>query len=125
MFIGWLLKSTDCIGALIFKEAQIGYYLITLGLIYLPSGFLSGLYAGHKIKDNLKVHLIFPGIIGFIFSALLEYFYVGPKADYLMELLIPILVISAGTYLGGYTINWHAEEKLEEEKISLLFKGED
>jgi len=123
MFVDWLLKSSNCIGALIFEEARIGYYLITLGLTYLPSGFLGGLYAGYKIKDNLKVNLIFPGFIGFAFSASLEYFYMGLRADYMMGLLIPILVIFSGTYLGGYTINWRVEEKLEEEKISLLFKG--
>lgn len=141
MFIDWLLKSLNCLGALIFEEAQLGQKLVSLGLIHLPSGFLGGLYTGYKVKEKLEVNLIFPSVIvllisairtvvilyisGYIsspqfFSIILGYYF-GLGDDYLMGVIIPFLVMTAGVYLGGYTVNWQVEERVEEEKISLVF----
>lgn len=140
MFIDWMLKSLNCLGALIFEEAQFGQKLVSLSLIHLPSGFLGGLYTGYKIKERLEVNLIFPSVIvllisairtivilsisGYIgspqfFSILLGYYF-GLSDDYLMGIIIPFLVMTAGVYLGGYTINWRVEERVEEERISLI-----
>lgn len=120
-FIEWILKSSNSLGVLIFEGAQTGYYIISLGLTYLPSGFLGGLYFGRKIEERIEIYLALPSIIGFILSLSLEY-YLGLRPDYLRGLIIPFLTLAAGSYLGGYTINWRIEEKPEEEKISLVLE---
>lgn len=117
----WILKSFNSVGVLIFEKAQTGYYIITLGLAYLPSGFLGGLYFGRKIEEKMEIYLAFPSVIGFIISLLLEY-YLGLRPDYLRGLIIPFLTLAAGSYLGGYTISWRIEEKPEEERISLVLE---
>lgn len=140
-FINRLLESLNCLGALIFEEAQTGQKIIGLSLIHLPSGFLGGLYTGYKIKERLKVNLIFPSVIVLLISAIraivvlfasgyigspqffpiLLGYYFGLSDDYLMGLIIPFLVMTTGVYLGGYTVNWQVEKGVEEEKISLVF----
>lgn len=121
VFTEWILKSSNSLGVLIFERAQTGYYMISLGLTYLPSGFLGGLYFGRKIEEKMKIYLAFPSIIGFTLSLLLEY-YLKLSPDYLRGLIIPFLTLAAGSYLGGYTINWRVEEKPREERISLVLE---
>ncbi|MBS7624106.1 hypothetical protein KEJ29_00810 [Candidatus Bathyarchaeota archaeon] len=135
IIIDLLLKSLNCLGALIFEEAQIGKKIISFGLIHLPSGFLGGLYTGYKIKERLKINLVFPSIIALLISAIyttvilfisgytgsLQFFpillgyYFGLSADYLMGIIAPFLVMTTGVYLGGYTVSWKVEERIEEE----------
>jgi len=101
----------------------------------LPSGFLGGLYTGYKIKERLKINLVFPSIIALLISAIyttvilfisgyigsLQFFpillgyYFGLSADYLMGIIAPFLVMTTGVYLGGYTVSWKVEERIEEE----------
>ncbi|MEM1543525.1 MAG: hypothetical protein QW825_00130 [Candidatus Bathyarchaeia archaeon] len=142
IIIDWSLRSLNSLGALIFEEAQLGQKLINLGLVYLPSGFIGGLYTGYKIKERLEVNLIFPSVIVLLISAIrslvtlyiygyisspqflpiLLGYYFGLGSDYLMGIIIPFLVMTTGVYLGGYTLNWRVEERVKEERISFVFR---
>ncbi len=128
MAVEWTLKTSNLLGAFVFEEAQNGYYIIRLGALYLVSGFLSGLYTGYQIKEKLKINMIFPSITGFAFLMAFRYFsgYLGISnvEVFLRAILMPLIVTTSGVYLGGYTLNWHIEEESEEEKITLIMKGE-
>ncbi|MEM2341313.1 MAG: hypothetical protein QXX94_01510 [Candidatus Bathyarchaeia archaeon] len=117
--------SSNILGILIFDEARLAYNLIKIGCAYLPAGFLGGLFVGYRDKENLKIILLFPSIIGFIFWAILNYFfgYWGfIPVDYLNMVIMPLFSLTAGAYLGGYTVNWPTERKPKEERVSLIFK---
>lgn len=124
-FTEWICKSYGSLGVFIFEEARNGYYLIRLGLIYLPAGFLGGLYLGYKVKEKLKVNMVFPSLIGFalflIYLVAVGYPIMGIE-NILKGILIPLFTSTSGSYLGGYTLNWHVEEKPKEERISLIFE---
>jgi len=124
----WIFRTMGIYGVLAYKEAQNAYYIIRLGTIYLSSGFLGGLYTGYKIKEKLKLIMIFPSIIGFLLVFILQYFfgYLTPAvlaslSNSTKIIVAPMLVSLSGSYLGGYTINWEVEEVIEE-KISLLLE---
>lgn len=121
----WIVKSYGSLGVFIFEEARNGYYLIRLGLIYLPAGFLGGFYLGYKVKERLKVNMVFPSVIGFtlfiLYLTVVGYQIVGME-HVLKGILIPLFTSIGGSYLGGYTLNWHVEEKPKEERISLIFE---
>jgi len=124
----WIFRTTAIYGVLAYEEAQNAYYIIRLGTIYLPSGFFGGLYTGYKIKEKLKLIMMFPSITGFLLVLIIQYFLgymtliISASLLNLAKIIaIPFIVSLSGSYLGGYTINWQVEEVVEE-KISLLFE---
>jgi len=131
----WIFRNTGIGGVLAYEEAQNAYYIIILGATYLSSGFLGGLYTGYKIKEKLKLIMMFPSIIGFPLTFIPYYFfgyqvtlfsYLTPAglaslSNLTKIIIIPMLISLSGSYLGGYTINWEIEEVVEE-KISLLLE---
>lgn len=114
-----LLYRFNSIGLLTYDEIKYALSLISFGLAYLPSGFLGGLYTGYKIKENLRVILLIPPLIGFVGLMIVNYF----MGRLLMDLSVALVVAMTlcgqvmGSYLGGYTMNW---EKEEEEKSETL-----
>ena len=124
----WIFRTIGIYGVLAYEEAQNAYYIIKLGTIYLSSGFFGGLYTGYKVKEKLKLIMIFPGIIGFLLVLTLQYFsgyltlmILTPLSNLAKIIIIPTLISLSGSYLGGYTMNWQVEE-VTEEKISLLLE---
>lgn len=127
--MNWIYKSLGIYGILVYEEALNAYYIIRLGTVFLSSGFIGGLYVGHKVKENLRLIMAFPSFIGLSLTFALQYF-LGNRALLMQQLLqlfglikvivIPLLVLLLGSYLGGYTLNWQVEEKPKEEKISLV-----
>ncbi|MEM1606891.1 MAG: hypothetical protein QXW55_01375 [Candidatus Bathyarchaeia archaeon] len=125
----WIFRSLGIYGILVYEEALNAYYLIRLGTVFLSSGFIGGLYVGHKIKENLRVIMSFPSFIGLSFMFTLQFF-AGNRALILQQfsqlfglvrvIIAPLLMLLLGSYLGGYTLNWQMEEKPKEEKISFL-----
>ena len=88
--------------------------MLTVGVVYLPSGFLGGLYAGKYNKKSRKKILAIPGIIGVVGFILIAY--IGdflPLSDIniVRELLMPLSGTIIGSYLGGYTIIPKVEKK--------------
>ncbi|MEM1581831.1 MAG: hypothetical protein QXK89_04890 [Candidatus Bathyarchaeia archaeon] len=127
--LDWIFRTMGISGILAFEDAQNAYYIIRLGIVYLSSGYLGGLYAGYKIKENLKLNMTFPSLIGFLLIFTMQYF-LGYSAvlkalsliGFAKIIAMPLIVSLVGSYLGGYTVNWQVEEKPKEEKISLIFK---
>lgn len=123
----WIFRTTAIYGVLAYEEAQNAYYIIRLGSVYLPSGFFGGLYTGYKVKERLKLIIIFPSTAGFLFFFVLQFFlgYIGSAVLTFLNLakliVIPLIVSIFGSYLGGYTINWEVKE-VEEEQLSLIFE---
>jgi len=108
-----LLFNLNCMGLLSFNEVKYGITLLTLATAYLPSGFFGGLYTGYRIKDSLRSILIFPALVGFtVFIVFLLLFGYGDFLNLLLQedILIALLGIVAGSYFGGYTINWKRGE---------------
>ncbi len=113
-----LFMISGSLGILIFQETLNALEIITFGIVYLPSGFLGGIYTGYQISENLRIILLFPGMIGFVILTLLKYFSgnINPSDINLMgDILIPLLGSVIGSFLGGYTINWESEEEKTEE----------
>jgi len=126
--LDWIFRTTATYGVLAYEEALNAYYIIRLGSIYLPSGFLGGLYTGYKIREKLKLIMIFPCVIGFLLVLLLQYFsgylismILASLSDLMKTIIVPIIISLGGSYLGGYTLNWQVEE-VTEERISLILK---
>lgn len=127
--MNWIYRSLGIYGVLVYEEARNAHYMIRLGTVFLSSGFIGGLYVGHKVKENLRLIMAFPGLIGLSLMLVLQYF-AGNRALLVQQLfqpfglvkivVIPLLVLLLGSYLGGYTLNWQVEEKPEEEKISFI-----
>jgi len=111
-----LLFNIGYAGLLAFTEATNAMVLLMLGTVYLPSGFLGGLYTGYKINENIKIILLFPAMIGFAGLIALRFFtgYLNLSIINLQnEIFIPILGNVVGAYLGGYTMNWEMEETVK------------
>ncbi|MCX8170675.1 MAG: hypothetical protein N3E47_01705 [Candidatus Bathyarchaeota archaeon] len=123
----WIYRSLGIYGVLIYEEARNAYYLIRLGTVFLSSGFIGGLYVGYKIKENLKLIMAFPSPTGLSLVILLQ-FLLGNRAiltqnvfELVKIFVIPLVISLLGSYLGGYTLNWHVEKKPKEERISFTF----
>ncbi|RJS79863.1 helix-hairpin-helix domain-containing protein [Candidatus Bathyarchaeota archaeon] len=109
-----LFEYFNCVGVGAFNEALLAITLITLGAVYIPSGFCGGLYTGHKVKENLKVILIFPAIVGSVILLIILNVFFGYIITYQswieyevnIPVFMPVLGSMVGTYLGGYTMNW-------------------
>jgi len=109
-----LFLSFNCLGLLVFEEVTLAVSIINFGITYLPGGFCGGLYTGYRIKENLRIMLLFPGIIGFVAFILLRYFTGYLTLSNLSiekEILVPLAGHIIGVYLGGYTINWKKKEE--------------
>jgi len=125
-----LMVNFGVLGAMIFDQTMNAIYIMMFGIVHLPSGFCGGLYTGYKTKENLKIALALPGIIGFVAMILLRYFYGYfdlSNIDWTKDILMPLVGNTIGAYLGGYTLNWPTEEESAEEgeKITLyLEEGE-
>jgi len=114
--IQMILFNIGSFGLLTFNETTNAVYLLTLGIAYLPGGFLGGLYTGYRVKENLKIILLYPALIGSAGLFALEFFtgYITISSVNLQnEILVPLLGAVAGSYLGGYTMNWKEEETAE------------
>lgn len=131
LVMDFLLRTFGIYGILVYWETQEAFFLFRLGSVYFLSGFVGGLYVGYKIKEGLETIMIFPAIICILGIALLQSFtgYIGMAIStgrfssyFIRDLLIPLSVLIAGSYLGGYTLNWHVEEEPEEERIYLIFE---
>jgi len=111
--IHMIFFSLGLTGLLAFKEIEPALFMFVLALVYLPSGFFSGLYTGYKIKENLKIILIFPPIIGLtalIFLRVFSGVLVLSPEDLGRDIIIPLLAGVISSYLGGYSINWKKED---------------
>ena len=130
LLMDYMLRTLGIYGVLAYQEGQEAFFLIKLGSVYLLSGFLGGLYVGYKIKEGLETLMIFPAIICFLGVVVLQFltgmaFPTANFTDYFIRVIvIPLFVLIIGSYLGGYTLNWHVEEKPEEERIELIFREE-
>ena len=111
-----LLQAVGAYGLLAFyKEVEPALILFMIAIVYLPSGFLGGLYTGYKTKENLKIVLLYPSLIGFAILLILQlYFGVldlsSPNLG--RDILVPLVGSIVGSYLGGYAVNWEKEEEL-------------
>jgi len=104
-----LLYYLNCLGLLVFSEAAGAISLFLFGVSYLPSGFFGGLYVGYRLKENLKIDLAFPGLIGVTVLVVLQFLsgnlnFLNLKFE--RDILIPLLGNVTGAYFGGYAINW-------------------
>jgi len=130
LLMDYILRTLGIYGVLAYQEGQEAFFLIGLGSVYLLSGFLGGLYVGYKIKEGLKTLMVFPAIICLLGMVVLQFltgttFPIANFTDYFIRaIVIPLSVLITGSYLGGYTLNWHVEEKPEEERIELIFREE-
>jgi len=106
------------IGVLVFDEAVNAVQIFAFGLAYLPSCFVGGLYTGYKIKKNLRIVLVLPGIIGFALSTLFGFLSGGlnlTSTNFARNIVVPLMGSVIGSYLGGYTMNWPLKKEGVEE----------
>jgi hypothetical protein len=119
-----LLANLNMAGVIFFADFyEVARDLFVFGLVYLTSGFCSGIYAGYNLYPNLKKTLFIPALINSIgsilLSAMINNFALPPASIDIIPLQIAGNII--GTYLGGYAINWgELHEKSEaSEKLTL------
>ena len=110
-----LLQTVGAYGLLAFyKEVEPALILFLVAIVYLPSGFLGGLYTGYKIRENLRIVLLYPSLIGFAILLILQ-LYFGvldlSSPNLARDILVPLVGSIVGSYLGGYTMNWKTEEE--------------
>lgn len=110
-----LFRTFGIFGLLTFiEEIRPALVLFMIAIIHLPSGFLGGLYAGYKMKENLRIILIYPSVIGVTALAILQIAFgaIDLSLEGLgREVFLPLLGSILGSYLGGYTMNWETEEE--------------
>lgn len=110
-----LLLALGCFGLLSFvEEVRPAVVALLMVVIHLPSGFLGGLYTGYKIKENLRIILIYPSVIGVAALAIVQLYFHAIDLSFEglgREVFLPLLGNIAGSYLGGYTMNWESEEE--------------
>jgi len=111
VFLGWT-------GVMTYQDQfLLAAGLILFGTVYLVGGFCGGLYTGYKVKENLKVILAVPGLIGFTISTVIAYFFGHIDFSFIGMIYgfyLPLLGNLVGAYLGGYAMNWPSEEEKEE-----------
>ncbi|MEM2110276.1 MAG: hypothetical protein QXX08_00140 [Candidatus Bathyarchaeia archaeon] len=108
------LAALDSLGLLVFDESIYALQLLLFGLVFLPSGFIGGLYTGHKVKENLYIILVLPGLISFILFIFLF------NVDLIGGIMIQLSGNILGSYLGGYTMNWPPKKDVEENRKKLM-----
>ncbi len=119
--VPWLLRiilfSLNVLGLLSFDASRTAMLLIISGSAYLPGGFIGGLYAGYKVRENPRLTSLIPGLIGFLSLILVQYAsgILNPsEMDMFREIVAPSISILLGSYLGGYTVNWRPGEYVDE-----------
>jgi len=108
------LKNHSCLGVRIYPEALLAITLIMLGITYIPGGYLGGLYMGHKIKRRIWLVLLLSSLFGCFILILLLGMGMGYVITYNLEaerethvpLIVPLLGLVTGTFLGGYSVDW-------------------
>ena len=106
-------------GVMILDETTSAIQVLLFGVVYLPSGFLGGLYTGFRLNQdemrvNLFTHQALLGVAGFsiLFLARLILGFLSPSVvDYVTDILLPLSGCVLGGYLGGYAMNWPSEEE--------------
>jgi hypothetical protein len=106
-----LLLYLGITGVMIFEPYMFASQIFSFGFVYLVAGFFAGLYTGYQVEENLKLVLVFPGLIGFILFL---------TVSIITNMYIPLNLIVfsligniIGSYLGGYTLNWSKEDYSE------------
>jgi len=112
-------------GVMILDETTSAIQVLLLGVVYLPSGFLGGLYIGYRLNQRetrvkLLTHLALPSLAGFSILFLARFilgFLNLSVVDYATDILLPLSGCVIGGCLGGYAMNWPSEEErfLEED----------
>ncbi len=98
-----------------------GFFI--LGLVYLPSGFVGGIYTGYNVTIKLKITLLIPTIIStlgfFLLATLLANYAI--TLQFLGLIVLQFVGTLIGLYLGGYAINWNLlhEKKETPGKLTL------
>jgi len=94
--------------------------LFVFSLVYLTSGFCSGIYVGYNVYPNLKRTLFIPAVINTVsFLLLVTIIDNYPVTMGIINLLlIQLTGNTIGSYLGGYAINWGELHKESETQKS-------
>ena len=120
-----ILVFFGSIGVTIFQqEYALAAGIILLGIVYLPAGFIGGLYTGYQTDENPKILLGITGVLAFVILVIIFYFFglfSTPNVDYINRILLPFVGNIAGAYLGGYAMNWPGEEEESVESLSVDF----
>ena len=66
-----LLKGLNCLGLIFYPEVAAVSVILTFAIAYMPSGLCGGLYTGYRIKENLRIILLIPALLGFLFAILI------------------------------------------------------
>jgi len=120
------LISLNVIGVMVFTEQfTLARNIFLFGVVYLSSGYCGGLYTGYQVEEeDLKIVLAVCGVVGFV-AFLVLYYFLGylelSSLDVLGQVIFPLVGCVAGSYLGGYTLNWPSPEEgpVESEELRL------
>jgi hypothetical protein len=116
-----MLYNQGMLGVVFFTDYySIARALFLFGLVYLTSGFCGGVYLGYNVYIEMKKTLVIPAVIGTVGFIILAVFLANyPVNSYFIGLLLlQFTGNAAGSYLGGYSINWgllHEKTETREE----------
>lgn len=116
-----LLFNLNMGGVIFFIDLYlVARNLFVFSLVYLTSGFCSGIYVGYNVYPNLKRTLFIPAVINTVgFLLLVTIIDNYPVTMGLTNLLlIQLTGNTIGSYLGGYAINWGELHKESETQKS-------
>jgi hypothetical protein len=117
-----ILNTFGYLGLNAFDETLTASQILMFGIIFLPSGFVGGLYVGYRLRENQiegnpLLVLVLPSVVGFalflVGGVILGYLNVL-ALNLATEIFMPLAGNIIGGYLGGYTMNWSTEEKSPE-----------
>jgi hypothetical protein len=121
-FLIQILVNLGIVGVMVYAdEFQIATMAFIFGLAFVVGGFLGGLYTGYQISENLRTVLLLPALISTFGFALILVLFAGYTVDISFTGLIVMQLLgnAAGSYLGGYTLNWAVKEEKTGEKLTL------
>ena len=116
-----LLFNLNMGGVIFFIDLYlVARNLFVFSLVYLTSGFCSGIYVGYNVYPNLKRTLFIPAVINTVsFLLLVTIIDNYPVTMGIINLLlIQLTGNTIGSYLGGYAINWGELHKESETQKS-------